>query len=90
MRILLDIGLVVLASFVVFAVIGQCSAGERYKIRNAKRELTGDVYCPGHGRRCQIRGPRREIRGFLEKDGTITDRRRRKVSEIELLLEGSE
>ena len=88
MRIFVDIGLVVVAFVAVFVVIGQCSAAERYKITNERRQVIGDIYDPGHGRRLQIRDDRRRIIGYIESDGDVTDKRRRKVGKIKELLGG--
>ncbi len=88
MRIFFDIGLVVLAFVSLFVVIGQCSAAEQYDITNDRRQVIGDVYDPGHGRRLQIRDNRRRIIGYIESDGTVTDKRRRKVGKIGELLGG--
>jgi hypothetical protein len=63
-------------------------AGDRYKITNDRRQVIGDVYDPGHGRRLQIRDNRRRIIGYIEPDGDITDSRRRKVGKIGELLGG--
>ncbi len=63
-------------------------AGERYKIRDDRRQVIGDVYDPGHGRRLQIRDDRRRIIGYIERDGTVTDKRRREVGKIGELLGG--
>lgn len=84
MRIFLDIGLLVAVFLGVLVIAGQCSAAERVKIYNDRNRQVGDVYCPGHGRRCQIRDNDRHIRYYLEKDGMITDTHRRRVKEIEL------
>jgi len=63
-------------------------AGERYKIRDDRRQVIGDVYDPGHGRRLQIRDNDRRIKYYIEPDGTITDSRRRKVGKIRELIGG--
>ena len=59
--------------------------GERhtYKITDDRRRVIGDIYDPGTGGRLQIRDKHRRIIGYIEKDGDITDERRRKVGEIE-------
>ncbi len=73
---------------VVLLVASDAMAGERYKITNDRRQVIGDVYDPGHGRRLQIRDSRRRIIGYIERDGDVTDHRRRKVGEIEKLIGG--
>ena len=73
---------------VVLLVASDALAGERYKITNDRRQVIGDVYDPGHGRRLQIRDNRRRIIGYIEHDGDVTDKRRRKVGKIGELLGG--
>ena len=73
---------------VVLLVMSDAMAGERYKITNDRRQVIGDVSDPGHGRRLQIRDNRRRIIGYVERDGTVTDSRRRKVGKIKELLGG--
>ena len=68
------------------ATAGSVEAGERIKITNKHRQVIGDIYDPGHGRRIQIRDKHRRIIGYIERTGKITDKRRRKVGEIEKLL----
>ncbi len=58
-----------------------------WAITNQDRQRIGDIYNPGHGRRLQIRDTSRRIIGYIERDGDITDKRRRKVGEIEELLQ---
>ena len=55
----------------------------RTYIVNQNRQKIGDLYSPGHGRRVQIRDNDRRILFYIEKDGTITDTRRRKVGTVE-------
>jgi len=43
----------------------------------------GDLYDPGHGRPVQIRNTRRQIIGYIDKGGTVTDTRRRIIWEID-------
>ena len=73
---------------VVLLVASDAMAGERYKITNDRRQVIGDVYDPGHGRRLQIRDSRRRIIGYIERDGDVTDSRRRKVGKIRELIGG--
>lgn len=42
----------------------------------------GDIYNPGHGRRLQIRNNHRQIIGYVEADGTVTNTRRQKIGTI--------
>ncbi len=56
----------------------------RSYITNTHRQKVGDLYDPGHGRRLQIRNNHRQIIGFIEHDGTVTNTRRQPVAEIEL------
>ncbi len=58
-------------------------SGDLWKITNDRRQFVGDVYDPGHGRRLQLRDDRGKIVGYIEKDGTLTDTRRRKIGDIE-------
>ena len=53
--------------------------GERWAITNTSRQRLGDIYNPGHGRRVQIRDTSRRIVGYVERDGTVTNRYRQKV-----------
>ena len=73
----------------ITAAVGPADAGEvkRYKITDDHRRVIGDIYDPGHGRRLQIRDKDRRIIGYIERDGDITDKRRRKVGGIERLLQ---
>ncbi len=75
--------------FAIPATAGPANAGEvkRYKITDDHRRVIGDIYDPGHGRRLQIRDKHRRIIGYIERDGDITDKRRRKVGEIEELIQ---
>ncbi len=45
----------------------------RRAITNTSRQIIGDLYDPGHGRRVQIRDTSRRIVGYLERDGTVTN-----------------
>ena len=66
----------------------QCSrtveAPKTYPITNNHRQRLGDIYDPGHGRRLQIRNNHRQIIGYIERDGTVTNTHRQKVGTIEL------
>ena len=64
---------------------GTTSTLSRSYITNTSRQIIGDLYDPGHGRRLQIRDRDRRILGFIEKDGTITNTRRQRVGTIEAL-----
>lgn len=57
-------------------------AGERAKLLDSQKLRVGDIYNPGHGRRLQIRNKHRQILGYIEPSGKITDTRRRKVGSI--------
>jgi hypothetical protein len=52
-------------------------------ITNVHRQTVGDLYNPGHGRPLQIRNNRRQILGYIEADGTVTNLRRQEVLSIE-------
>lgn len=52
------------------------------KITNERGQQKGDIYNPGHGRRLQIRDNRRRIIGYIERNGTVTDTRRRKIGRV--------
>ena len=86
MRIFVYAVLLALAFFAVMAIIGQCSAyaAETRKIYDDRGRQIGTVYDPGHGRRLQIRDNDRRIKGYIERDGTVTDSRRRRIKKIEL------
>ncbi len=58
--------------------------GERRAITNQDRQRLGDVYNPGHGRRLQIRNNHRQIIGYIERDGTVTNTSRQPFAGIEL------
>ena len=55
----------------------------RSYITNQHRQIIGDLYDPGHGRRIQIRDKNRKILGYIERTGKVTDSRRREVGGIE-------
>ena len=63
------------------------ASGQSWKITNTHRQKLGDIYNPARGRRLQIRDNHRRIIGYIERDGDITDKRRRKVGGIEELLQ---
>ncbi len=68
------------------AAMAQAGETKRYNLTDKHRRVIGDIYDPGHGRRLQIRDKHRRIIGYIERDGDITDKRRRKVGEIENLI----
>ncbi len=76
-----------LAIISIVLVASDAMAAERYKIRDDRRQVIGDVYDPGHGRRLQIRDTRRRMLGYITRNGDVTDPQRRKRLEIELLPE---
>lgn len=53
-----------------------------YVLRNLHRQKTGDIYDPGHGRRLQIRNNHRQILGYIERDGDITNLHHQKIGEV--------
>ncbi len=53
-----------------------------WAITNTSRQRLGDVYNPGHGRRLQIRDTSRRIIGYIERDGTVTNKHRQKVGTL--------
>ncbi len=55
----------------------------RHYITNTHRQIIADLYDPGTGGRIQIRNNHRQILGYIERDGTITNRHRQKVGEIQ-------
>ena len=72
----------------VLLVASAAMGGERVKIYDDRNRQVGDIYDPGHGRRLQIRDNRRNIIGYVERNGTVTDARRRKVGKLGELLGG--
>ena len=60
-------------------------APTRSPITNNSRQIVGDLYDPGHGRRVQIRNISGQVLGFIETDGTVTNRSRQPVAKIEVL-----
>ncbi len=56
----------------------------RSYITNTSRQIIGDLYDPGHGRRVQIRNNHRQIIGYIERNGTVTNTSRQPVASIEL------
>ncbi len=69
------------------ADLTQAGEAKRYKITDDRRRVIADIYDPGTGGRLQIRDKHRRIIGYIERDGDITDKRRRKVGEIEELIQ---
>ena len=59
------------------------STPSRSYVTNTSRQIIGDLYDPGHGRRVQIRDTSRRIIGYIERDGTVTNTHRQKVGTIE-------
>ncbi len=87
----LTLALVFLVAVAMEAEAGECSfkfcqgSGQkatRQKITNEHRQVIGDLYRPRPGARVQIRNNSRQILGYIERDGTITNRSRQKVGEI--------
>ena len=63
---------------------GGTATPSRNYITNTSRQIIGDIYDPGHGRRVQIRDTSRRIIGYIERDGTVTNTSRQPVADIEL------
>ncbi len=66
-------------------VMSYCKGAQaptRTYITNTHRQVVGDLYNPGHGRRTQIRNTHRQIIGYIESDGSITNNSRQKIGEI--------
>lgn len=61
-----------------------------FKILNKDKQRVGDIYNPGHGRRLQIRDKNRQIIGYIEADGRITDPDRQTVGSIADLNESKD
>ncbi len=59
------------------------STPTRSYIVNTHRQKVGDIYDPGHGRRLQIRNNHRQIIGYIERDGTVTNAHRQEVGTFE-------
>jgi hypothetical protein len=80
---------VIVASPEAFArcILSHCQdkASTRSYITNTHRQIVGDLYSPGHGRRVQIRDTSRRIVGYVERDGSITNPSRQKVGSVEAL-----
>lgn len=63
---------------------GESEKPTRSYITNTHRQVQGDLYDPGNGRRVQIRNKHRQIIGYIEKDGRVTNTHRQTVKEIEV------
>ena len=63
----------------------KAEAPTRSYITNTHRQIVGDLYSPGNGRRVQIWDPSRRIVGYVERDGSITNPSRQKVGSVEAL-----
>ena len=59
------------------------SKPSRQYITNTHRQIIGDLYDPGAGRRVQIRDKHRRIIGYIEADGTVTHTSRQRVGTVE-------
>ncbi len=68
-------------------IMSYCKEGAttRSHITNTSRQIVGDLYDPGHGRRIQIRDTDRRIIGYIERDGRITNPSRQPAASIEAL-----
>ena len=51
-----------------------------WAITNKHCQRVGDIYNPGHGRSLQIRNNDRQIIGYIERDGTVTNTHRQPVA----------
>ncbi len=51
-------------------------------ITDTRRTRVGDLYAPAPGRRVQIRDNRRNIIGYIEPSGRVTDTRRQEIGSI--------
>ncbi len=69
-------------------VLSHCKkdAPTRSYITNTHRQIVGDLYDPGHGRRTQIRNSSRQILFYIERSGRITNPSRQPVANIEELM----
>ena len=65
------------------ATVSTPAPGERRAITNTSRQRLGDIYNPGHGQRVQIRDTSRRILGYIEPDGTITNRNRQRIGTLD-------
>jgi len=74
--------IVVLLVLTILAAYNAADSAEPTKITNKHRQIIGDLYDPGHGRRIQIRDKHRRIIGYIRADGKITDTRRRIIKGI--------
>jgi hypothetical protein len=66
-------------------LMSYCKTPTTRAITNERRQRVGDLYDPGHGRAVQIRNNRRQILGYIQPDGTVTNLRRQEVLSIEML-----
>ncbi len=84
MRTLIAIELIALITLTAMGLgVAQADSGDKWKITDDRRRQIGDFYDPGHGRRLQLRDKDRRIIGYIERDGDITDRNRRKLGTLE-------
>ncbi len=54
-----------------------------WAITNRHRQPVGDIYNPGHNRRLQIRNNHRQIIGYIERDGTVTNTHRQRIGSLD-------
>ena len=64
-------------------LIGKTVCLTSWAITNKHRQRVGDIYNPGTGR-LQIRNNSRQIIGYIERDGTVTNTSRQRVGTIDL------
>jgi hypothetical protein len=64
-------------------VMSYCKDQEpkRTYITNPHRQRIGDLYSPGTGR-IQIRNNHRQIIGYIESDGSVTNTHRQKIGKV--------
>ncbi len=85
--------LIILAAFLVWVetspvrsacLMSYCrdKAPTRTYITNTHRQIVGDLYSPGHGRRIQIRNKHRQIIGYIERSGRVTNTHRQKKGQL--------
>ncbi len=74
-------GMLALVTFFTEAE-SKCRYPCKSDITNKHRQRVGDLYRPAPGRRIQIRDTHRRIIGYIEADGSFTNKHRQKVLRI--------
>jgi hypothetical protein len=59
-----------------------CKKEPTRTVTNTHRQISVDIYDPGHGKRRQIRDRHRRIIGYIESNGSITNINRQKKEKI--------